>query len=492
MSITRPIAEHARRLPGESALFFEGRRTVRRDLDIAVARMAAFFAARTPRGSAIALDLPNGPALAVLFLAAAAAGREAQVLDHDWPPDTARSVIAGLKPALVVTAREELHDDKALKVAGDLNVEEVADALGAPREFRRISDPDPDAIFYTGFTSGSTGLPKGFRRTHRSWTASFAGAQEEFEIGPTDCVYAPGPFSHSLPLYALASALHAGAKIALTRSFQARSAIRTIGAQRVSVLYAVPTQLILMIEAAEAEEAVYPGVRLILCSGSKWPANLTPRLKKVFPKALFAEFYGASELSFVTLARSDERVPKTSVGRAFPGVTVSVRNGQGKSVPTGRSGLVFAESALVFAGYAGGEDDLVRVGKALSVGDRGRLDKNGFLHLEGRVDRLIIQSGRNIQPEEIEAVLDRHPAVAASAVFGIDDAKRGERLVAMVGLNGQVSAADLQSHLRAVLPAYKIPARFAVVTKWPATRSAKTDFAGLRKLWDDGKCEALA
>jgi long-chain acyl-CoA synthetase len=197
-------------------------------------------------------------------------------------------------------------------------------------------------------------------------------------------------------------------------------------------------------------------------------------------------------LSFVTLARSDERVPKTSVGRAFPGVTVSVRNAQGKPVPAGKSGLVFAEGALVFSGYTGGEGDVIRAGDALSVGDRGRLDKSGFLHLEGRADRLIVQSGRNIQPEEVEAVLDRHPAVVASAVFGIDDEKRGARLVAAVELNGEASAADLQSHLRATLPAYKVPARFAVVTKWPATRSAKTDFVKLRKLWDEGKCEALA
>jgi long-chain acyl-CoA synthetase len=492
MGITRPIAEHARRLPGDTAFLFEGRKTTRRDLDQTIARLAAFIVARTPRDGAVALDLPNGPALAVLFLAAAAAGRDAQILDSDWPADTARSIVASLNPALVVTTRAGIHD-KALIVLGEPAAEEVADMLGAPSEFRRVSEPDPELIFYTGFTSGSTGLPKGFRRTHRSWLASFAGAQEEFGIGPADCVFAPGPLSHSMPLYALASALHSGAKFALVRGFQAHSALRAITSYRVTVFYTVPAQLVLTIEAAEAEGAVCHGVRLILCSGSKWPIKLTPRMKKVFPNALFAEFYGASELSFITLARSDERVPKTSVGRAFPGVTVSIRSPGGKKAVTGRTGLVFVESALVFSGYAGGESEIIRAGEAMSVGDRGFLDKSGFLHLAGRTDRLVISSGRNIQPEEVEAVLDRHPAILASAVFGVEDDKRGERLVAMVQLKPGKSPAvsDLVQHLRKVLPAYKVPARFARIEEWPATRLGKTDFAKIARVWADEACEAL-
>jgi long-chain acyl-CoA synthetase len=492
MSITRPIAEHARRLPDEPALIVEGRKTTRRDLDHAVARLASLIANKTSRDGAVALDLPNGAALAVLFLAAASAGRNAQILDHEWPAATTRKVISALKPGLVITAREEL-EDKALVIDGTIAADKVADALGAPAEFRRLSDPDSETIFYTGFTSGSTGLPKGFRRTHKSWLASFAGTQQEFEIGPTDCVFALGPLSHSMPLYALASAMHAGAKFVMSRGFQAHSALRTVSAQRATIIYAVPAQLLLMIEAAEADRAVCHSVRLVLCSGSKWPGRLTPRLKKVFPKALFAEFYGASELSFVTLARSDERAPKKSVGRAFLGVSVSVRDAKGKNCPPGRAGLIFAESPLVFAGYADGDGDVVRAGNALSVGDRGFLDKNGFLHLEGRSDRLVIASGRNIQPEEVETVLGLHSSIASAAVFGAADKKRSARLVALVRLKPDVQprSADLFRHLKKILPAYKIPRRIGTVKKWPETRSGKTDFAKLQKMWEQGKYEAL-
>lgn len=491
MGITRPIAEHARRLPDEIALIFEDRKVSRRDLDAAVARLAAFIAARTPRDGTVALDLPNGPPLAVLFLAVAAAGRCAQILDREWPAAVVNKVVASLKSSIAITSREEF-EGRAIRIGGDLPVVEIADAVGASAEFRRCSDADPESLFYTGFTSGSTGTPKAFSRTHRSWLASFASAQDEFEIGPADCVFAPGPFSHSLPLYALSSALHAGAKFIVARGFHANSALRTIVAHRVSVLYGVPSQLFLMIEAAEASGTICHGVRLILCSGSKWPPKMASRLKKVFPKALFVEFYGASELSFVTLARSDERIPKGSVGRPFPGVTVSVRDAKGKNCPAGRTGLVFVEGPLVFAGYNFGGDDVMRMGDALSVGDRGFLDKSGFLHLEGRNDRMLISAGRNIQPEEVEIALNLHPAVESSAVFGVADDKRGVRLAALVKVKEQgVAIAALTAHLRGLLPAYKVPSQFGAVANWPSTRSGKSDYAKLQKIWNDEKYEPL-
>src|ERR1700754_900272 len=106
MGITRPIAEHARRLPGEVALVFENRKTTRGELDLLVARIASFIASRTPPGGTVALDLPNGPQLAVLFLATAAAGRDAQIFDFGWPTATVAKVIGKLGSDLVITARK--------------------------------------------------------------------------------------------------------------------------------------------------------------------------------------------------------------------------------------------------------------------------------------------------------------------------------------------------------------------------------------------------
>jgi long-chain acyl-CoA synthetase len=249
----------------------------------------------------------------------------------------------------------------------------------------------------------------------------------------------------------------------------------------------------MILDAATRERAL-TSVRWVLSSGAKWFADALPALRHLFPAARFAEFYGASELSFVTVAKHDQAVPPGSVGRAFSGVTLSIRDRAGRRLPTGRVGRVFVESPLVFMGYAvGGEHDLYRAGDALSVGDRGFLDDNGFLYLVGREGRMIVTSGKNVFPEEIERTLETHPALAAAAVLGLPDARRGERLLALVSLrpNARVRRAQLVAHLRPALPLAKVPRAYAAVAPWPRTSSGKSDFAALARLWAAGKCEPL-
>lgn len=492
MGITGPFADHARARPDDSALTFGADVLTWRELDRAVRRLAGAIRASVPEGGSIALDLPNGMALALLFLASAAAGRNALMLEPDWPVDVTRGVLDALGPDWVVTSRSGLRGDERV-ISGDLSARDLLGASGAPEAADTVPAVAPESIFYTGFTSGSSGQPKGFFRSQASWLASFAGAQAEFGIGGGDVVLAPGPFSHSTAVYALADGLHAGAHVVLTRGFQARSVLRAVREHRVSVLYAVPTQLRLLIDAMDAGESPAEVVRLVLSTGAKWPDDLTARLGAAFPNALFAEFYGASELSFVALARGDEEVPAGSVGRAFPGVTITVRDRAGRRLPTGRTGLVFAESALTFGGYAMGGGEVLRAGAALSVGDRGFLDARGFLHLRGRMDRMVIVSGRNVQPEASEAVLVTHPAVAEAAVIGLPDARRGAALLALVVVRDgvAVSRTELVRHLQQRLPGYMVPRRFASPPCWPRTRSQKPDLPKLARLWTSGQCAVL-
>ena len=491
MNVTRPFAGWARDRPDDTAISFGARHISWRDLARSVDRLAAHIAAVTAPGSGIALDLPNGSSLVLLFLAVVSAGREAQIFDPDWPDALACDVALKLEPGLAVTSRAgRLPDAKIL--APDLSVDELASALGAAADAAPVPEPDAALPFYVGFTSGSTGLPKGFRRAQSSWLASFEGVAREFGIGPRDVVFAPGPFSHSTPVYALANGLHAGARVVVAEHFQAHGALRLIAEQGVTVLFGVPAQLLVMLQAAEAGGLVFPAVRLVLSSGAKWPAEMTARLRRIFPDALFVEFYGASEFSFAAIARSDEGVSDGSVGRAFPGVDISIRDGRGRRLPVGRTGLVFVEGAQNFLGYVMGDGDVRRAGGALSVGDRGFLDARGFLHLTGRADRMVIASGRNVQPEEVERALERHPSVANAAVIGVPEQKRGVRLIAFIQPKGPVpGAAELVRYLRRALPPYKVPSRFAIVADWPRTRSGKTDFTALRRIWEAGSCEVL-
>lgn len=496
-TITATLPRHARARPDRAAIVCDGHAITWQALDQAVTRLAAHLANVVPKGRGVALHLPNGPALALLFLAAARAGCEAQILDPNWPPETTQRTISELSPGVVISHTAGLSDQTRAVIVVDPYgpFENVADAIGANRSFEAVAEPDPLTSFYVGFTSGSTGLPKGYRRHHLSWVESFRAGDREFDIGADDVVLAPGALTHSLFLYGLAHGLHVGATVILCRQFRPNMVCRLIATHHATVLYGVPTQLEMMVEAAVREDtAPFASMRWILSSGAKWQGRAADDLRASFPNARFAEFYGASELSFITVAKDDEDVPPDSVGRAFAGVDLSIRDHRGQRLPPGEAGQVFVASPFVFIDYAcGGTTPLLRDGDAISVGDVGVLDARGYLRLVGRASRMIITSGKNVHPEEIEGVLESHPAVMAAAVLGVDDDRRGERLLALLKLHPKVSvtSSDLIGHAREHLPLYKIPRRFALPQRWPLTSSGKNDFQMLRYIWETEACEVL-
>lgn len=496
-TITATLPRHARAHPNRIAVVCDGHTIVWRDLDQAVDRLATHVADVVPAGRGVALHLSNGPALVLMFLAAARAGREAQILDPNWPIGTVRLAIRALSPGLVISQDSELADQAEMVTVVDPHgpFEAVADAIGASTSFQVVAEPDPLTPFYVGFTSGSTGVPKGYRRHHLSWVESFRAGDREFDINAKDVVLAPGALTHSLFLYGLAHGLHVGATVILCRQFRPNLVCRLIARHKASVLYGVPTQLEMIIETAARDRApAVAAMRWILSSGAKWQGRAMEELREHFPGARFVEFYGASELSFITVAKDDEDVPPDSVGRAFAGVDLSIRDHRGRCLPPGEVGQVFVASPFVFIDYAYGDATaLLRDGDAVSVGDVGVLDTRGHLRLVGRASRMIITSGKNVHPEEIERVLEGHPAVMAAAVLGADDDRRGERLVALLKLQSQapIAASDLIAHARDYLPLYKIPRRFVLPQQWPLTSSGKNDFQALRRLWESEPYEVL-
>ncbi|UOK71210.1 AMP-binding protein [Ancylobacter polymorphus] len=418
-----------------------------------IAARAALLAQRTAPGAAIALAMGNGPALVDAFFACAISGRQALVYDPAWPAPYRAAIDAALAPALTL---------------------ETEAPQGAPVPFP--PPPAPDAPFYVGFTSGSTGSPKGYRRSHRSWIDSFKVSAAAFGLGEQDVVLAPGGLAASLHLYGVVHALHSGATAVMMCQFHPRRALRLIARHGVTALYATPTQLQMLIEAGSGES--FPTVRLLLISGAKWRAETRAATLALFPRAGIAEFYGASETSFITLCHPNDAVPAGSVGRAAPGVTLRIRDAAGRDLKAGAAGAIWVKSTMLFDAYACGEaPETRRAGGFLTIGDHGRLDEAGFLYLHGREKRMLVTSGLNVYPEEVESVLASLPGLAEAAVFGLPDDLRGVELVAV--LRGTFDAPALRAACRALLPAAKIPRRFLRLDDWPRTSGGKADLRAL-------------
>lgn len=448
--------------PARPGLVCDAQVRRRADLAARVGGLAAWLAARTAPGAHVALAMGNAPSLVELFLACAASGRQALVYDPAWPAPYRAAIDAALMPALTLDAAPDVP----------------------PAPFPPA--PDPLAPFYVGFTSGSTGVPKGYRRNHRSWIDSFVVSAAEFGLGEQDIVMAPGGLAASLHLYGVVHALHVGATAVMMHQFHPRRALRLLARHGVTALYATPTQLQMLVEAAQGE--AFPSVRVIMISGAKWRPETRAAVERLFPRAGIAEFYGASELSFVTVSRPGEAVPAGSVGRAAHGVGLRIRDIDGRDLPVGEAGAIWVGSSMLFDGYAcGSAPETRREGGFLTIGDHGRLDGGGFLYLHGREKRMLVTSGLNVYPEEVEAVLSGLDGIEEAAVFGLPDPLRGVELVAV--LRGRFEEAALRAACRARLPAAKLPRRFLALDEWPRTSGGKADLRALEAIARDRLAE---
>lgn len=480
MTIGSSLARFSQDKPDALAVVCDDEAVTWRELWRAVQAIAESLEKRCAAGSSVALILRNSPSMVAHFLACAVTGREAAVIDPAWPQARIADALEALGPAI-------FYGEPECAIPGSIIVDTRA-PMGFTQSNFQTRTINPDAPFYVGFTSGSTGRPKGYRRSHCSWLESFEGDRAEFGITQDDVILAPGSMTHSLFLYAVVHALHIGATVLISRSFHPGRALRMANRHGATVAYGAPTQLRMLIDA-HTESLLK--LRWILSSGAKWFAAASNDLARLAPNARFAEFYGASELSFVAVRKSDEACPETSVGRAFANVNVFVRNDDGDLLAPGEVGRVFVHSPYLFMGYATGDQPIMRHKDEMSVGDMGFLDLSGFLHLVGRADRMIVTSGKNVFAEEIERALEQLSQVRAAAVFGVPDPLRGQKIVAFIlyEKDQALSRADVTRSLRSLLPSAFIPHVVALPSQWRWTSSGKTDFKAMRALWDEGAWE---
>lgn len=425
-----------------------------------------------PAGGRLAVRLENAAALVTWFLAGVSHRLNVQVLDPEWPADTVGNVLRILKPDALVADDRAIARPAGIPVLGpDQMAEQVPPEVSDDVSVQdRLGD-----LFYTGFTSGSTGFPRGFERHQASWVASFESDQRAFGFATDDVFIALGNLAHSLFLYAVMRGLYAGARTVMFPQFRPNRILDSIAKNKGTVVYGTPTQFDALALAAEQGGIALPSVRLVLSSGAKMPQALKHRLRAICPSAEICEFYGSSELSYISYAR-DGAAPDPSVGKPFPEVTVRILDNDFHDLKTGETGRVFVESPFRFSGYAlSDERPLLQSGAALATGDVGYLDSSGYLYLVGRADRMLICSAKNVYPEEVESVLARHPSVRRAAVFGVADQRRGTRLVAVIDpADGHaISQKDLIAWCRTFLPRYKVPMRFVEMDAWPLTASHK-------------------
>ncbi|RCV49214.1 hypothetical protein DEF28_21515, partial [Marinitenerispora sediminis] len=313
----------------------------------------------------------------------------------------------------------------------------LAAHLGADPAGELVGGADA-GTFLIGFTSGTTGLPRAFRRSRASWRASLPRSCAVFDVDHRGRTLAPGPLAHGLGLYALAEVLHTGSAFATLPWYDVTAVADLLAAGEVTRLVVVPTMLRGLTRRLAELDAAHPEVATVVSSGSKLDAETLRRTRSHLPGAHVREYYGASELGFVTVRHTPPHAAPAdapdAVGTPFPGVRVEVRTPDGRPAPPGVPGTIHVRGDLACDGYVWGDDGtgFTRTGEWATVGDHGWLDAAGTLHLIGRAGGMVVTGGHNVHPGEVESALRRLDGVEDAVVVGVPDTYLGTALAAIL------------------------------------------------------------
>lgn len=330
------------------------------------------------------------------------------------------------------------------------------------------------------FTSGSTGRPKAVLLTHENICVATRATAEAFGVKAGDRTVLCMQLCHSFALTKqLLTHLGMGATVVMAPNFfQPAALLDMIGKGNCTTLYAVPSMYVMLLDQIQRSGLQLPSLRMMVFSSAPMAKATQSGLMQAIPQAKLISYYGLSEASPISWM-SSRRVapPMGSVGRAFPGVEITIVGRDGRALPAGRVGEIWVRGPIVMAGYLGDPESTARCvrGAYLHTGDLGWMDEDGRLRLCGRKDERILRGAENVYPLEIEDVLCSHQAVLEAAVIGVADRILGSDLAAFVVLrpNRGIEAGELKAHCRKYLARSKIPCHIRIVDKLPKTANGK-------------------
>jgi fatty-acyl-CoA synthase len=505
LSVRTVHAIHALHTPDRPALVdARGARTYA-EVDRAINRTAHALAEELGigRGDAVALAAENCAEYVITWFALMRLGARAVHASHRSTPAELAYLAAhsGMRAVLVSAASL----DAALEVARARPGLAIVTTDGAAPGARRFDDllararssglprvparhQGSESIVYT---SGTTGKPKGAVRDFARFGV-VEGARLldrlPFRIGDRHLVVAPLHHSGAQAFTLIHSAL--GATIHLHAHFEAQPALEALSRERIHSVFLVPTMIRRIVELPADVRARWPtpDLRALVSGAAEFPDALRLAAIDAFGAPVVHDFYGATELGWVTVIDGTEMLARPgSVGRPLPGQAVAIMDRDGRRLPAGETGLVYVRNEQTMSGYLGdaAATDETRRGAWITVEDLGRVDAGGYLYISGRERDMVKSGGVNLYPVEIEEVIAHHPGVRDVAVIGLPDREWGERLAAIVVPRGPLDPADVERFARTKLASVKVPKEWHLVDELPRNPTGKVLKRDLRARWLD-------
>jgi amino acid adenylation domain-containing protein len=343
------------------------------------------------------------------------------------------------------------------------------------------------------YTSGSTGNPKGVMLSHVNVMTFVKWAVDEFGVTGDDRLSQVAPLHFDLSTFDLYGAALAGASVHLAprqTSMFPMEMRKFIEDQEISVMYAVPSALIMLTERGKLEQGHLLGLRTILFAGEVFPTKYLSRMMRLLPHTLFSNLYGPTETNvctYYTLSEPPpEDAPPISIGRAITNVETFVVKENGTLAAPGEVGELHVRGASVMQGYWGDPERTAkgRVQNTFSEGLSDLVYKTGDLVIEepdgnytflGRRDNQIKSRGYRIELGEIETALYAHPDIREAAAVAIPDDMITNRIKAYVVAASELDPRSLSTFLGEHIPKYMVPGEFEFRDVLPKTSTGKID-----------------
>ncbi|MCR2806050.1 long-chain-fatty-acid--CoA ligase [Paenibacillus soyae] len=527
-SIARFLCDAAERYPHHNALYFMGKTLTYQELYASARKLAGGLSSLgIARGDRVAIMLPNCPQAVIAYYGVLFAGAIVvqtnplyveRELQHQLNDSGAAAIITlDMLYARVARARGESPESGPIPALKHVVITSIKDGLPFPKSmlypikqrkegfrsdipygkhgvlaYRKLLrggaiEVDPDALpkgeelAALQYTGGTTGTPKGVMLTHRNlvsntmqtsaWCYKAEDGKERF--------LAALPLFHVFGLTVLMnmSVMRAGSLILLPR-FETEAVLKTITDRKPTIFPGAPTMYVALINHANVKKSDLSSVNVCISGSAALPLEVQEQFESLSGGRLI-EGFGLTEASPVTHANPIWGLRKIgTIGIPFPDTDAVVADpATGKPLPPGQLGELIIRGPQVMKGYWNRPEETAKTlaNGWLRTGDLATMDEDGYFTIMDRIKDVIIASGFNVYPREVEEVLFEHPAVREAAVLGVKDAYRGETVKAYIVLKDgwQVSRSQLDRWCRDRLAAYKVPHQYSFRETLPKTMVGK-------------------
>ncbi|HME79533.1 MAG: acyl-CoA ligase FadD12 [Mycobacterium sp.] len=325
-------------------------------------------------------------------------------------------------------------------------------------------------------TSGTTGTPKGARRSAGGGSTEGAALLLRLPWRAEETTVVVAPMFHAWGFGQLILGTMLSCTLVVRRTFDAAATMALVDRYRATGLSVAPVMLDRIMELPDEVRNRFSGrsLRFVSAAGSRMRPDVVVRFMDQFGDVIYNN-YNATEVGVIALAGPEDlRTAPDTAGKLMPGTHIRILDENRREVPRGEIGQIFARTTTQFEAYTSGQTKDVHDG-FMACGDLGYVDETGRLFVVGRDDEMIVSGGENVYPIEVEKVLAAHPAVAEASAIGVDDEQFGQRLAAFVVLQPGASATTdmLKEHVREHLANYKVPREILILDELPCSATGK-------------------